>query len=144
MKFMYCPKCGNKVEEGMAFCPRCGASLKIETPSQGATAPSSPPYPPRRQEKAEKGEKNEKQEKQQPEKGEKHETSQFGFLGFLVGGLILILIGAVAYINATTSWLSSGLAGSVILLLIGFVIIIVGVYVASVARRHMPPINPPA
>ena len=144
MKFIYCPKCGNKVEEGMAFCPRCGASLKMETPYQGATAPSSPPYPPRRQEKAEKGEKNEKQEKQQPEKGEKHETSQFGFLGFLVGGLILILIGAVAYINATTSWLRGGLAGSLMLLLIGVVIIIVGVYVASVARRHMPPANPPA
>src|SRR3972149_1888049 len=138
MKFMYCPKCGNKVEEGMAFCPRCGASLKMETPYQAAPTPSPPPVPPMKQEKAEKGEKNEKrekQEKQQPEKGEKHENSQFGFLGFLIGGLILILIGVVAYINATTSWLNGPLAGSVILLLIVFVIIIVGVYVASNARR---------
>ena len=130
---MYCPKCGNKVEEGMAFCPRCGASLKMEP----TTAPSPPPASPMRQEKAEKGEKNEKQEKQQPEKGEKHE-SRFGFLGFLVGGLILILIGAVAYINATTNWLNGPLASSLILLLIGVIIIIVGVYVATVARRHMP------
>ncbi|HLC01389.1 MAG TPA: zinc ribbon domain-containing protein [Candidatus Bathyarchaeia archaeon] len=140
----YCPKCGNKVEEGMAFCPRCGASLKMETAYQAAPTPSPPPAPPMRQEKAEKGEKNEKQEKQQPEKGEKHDTSQFGFLGFLVGGLILILIGAVAYINATTSWLRGGLASSVILLLIGVVIIIVGVYVATMARRHMPSPGPPA
>ena len=21
----YCPKCGNKIDESMAFCPRCGA-----------------------------------------------------------------------------------------------------------------------
>ena len=141
---MYCPKCGNEVEEGMAFCPRCGASLKIETPYQAAPAPSPAPTPPMRQEKAEKGEKHEKQEKQQPEKGEKHETSQFGFLGFLVGGLILILIGAIAYINATTGWLSGGLGASVTLLLIGFVIIIVGVYVATKARRWFPQPSPPA
>ena len=24
----YCPKCGNKVDETMVFCPQCGASLK--------------------------------------------------------------------------------------------------------------------
>jgi len=131
---MYCPKCGNKVEEGMAFCPRCGASLKMEP----TTAPSPPPASPMRQEKAEKGEKNEKQEKQQPEKGEKHE-SRFGFLGFLVGGLILLLIGAVALVSwANPGLFSGGLGVSVTLLLIGFIIIIVGVYVATVARRHMP------
>ena len=137
----YCPKCGNKVEEDMVFCPRCGASLKTEAPSQAAHAP--PPSPqPVRQEKGEKGEKREKQEKQEPEKGEKRETSQFGFLGFLIGGLILILIGVIAYLNATTSWLSGGVAGSIILLLIGLVIIIVGIYVATTARKRMPPSSP--
>jgi threonine/homoserine/homoserine lactone efflux protein len=90
-----------------------------------------------RQEKAEKGEKQEKG--QQAEKGEKHEGGQFAFLGFLVAGLILILIGAVAYINATTTYLRGSMAGAVILLLIGVVIIVVGVYVASVARKHSPP-----
>lgn len=138
----YCPKCGNKVEEGMAFCPRCGASLATEAPYQGAPSPPPTQAPPMRREKAEKGEKGEKQEKQEPEKGEKSET-RFGFLGFLVGGLILILIGVLALLNwRYPTWFSGGLFGSLILLLIGVIIIIVGVYVASAARRHMPPPGP--
>jgi transcription elongation factor Elf1 len=83
----YCPKCGNKVDETMVFCPRCGASLKGTAPSQAAPAPVY-----RRRD--EKSEKNEKQEKnQQPEKGEKQEKGEHGFVGFLIGGLILITIG---------------------------------------------------
>ena len=91
----YCPKCGNKVDETMAFCPRCGASLKVEAPVQAAPAPQVP----RREEKAEKGEKQEKQEKQEPEKGEKHEKGEYGFIGWLIGGLILMFIGAMAFLN---------------------------------------------
>ena len=128
----YCPKCGNQVEENMTFCPRCGAPLKREAPVQ-AVAPAPAP---RRNEKAEKGEK---QEKKEPEKGEKHEKGQFGFMGFLIAGLVLILIGVVAYINATTTWLRGAVAGSAILLIIGVAIIVIGIYAATMARRRSPP-----
>ncbi len=38
----YCGNCGNKVDETMAFCPKCGASLKMETTGQvGPTATST-------------------------------------------------------------------------------------------------------
>ena len=129
----YCPKCGNKVEETMAFCPRCGAPLKVEAPVQAAPAPA-----PQRGEKAEKGEKQEKQEKQEPEKGEKHEKGEFGFVGWLVGGLILILIGFFALLRFANV-LTSGTSWALVLLIIGVIIIIGAVYLTTMARKRYPP-----
>lgn len=72
----------------MVFCPNCGASLKGTPTAQAAPTPQ--PYR-RRDEKAEKNEKQEKNEKgNQPEKQEKGER---GFIGYLIGGLILITLG---------------------------------------------------
>jgi hypothetical protein len=134
VRFMsYCPKCGNKVEENMTFCPRCGAPLKAEAPTQVASAPA-----PRRGEKSEKGEKQEKHEKQEPEKGEKHEKGEYGFVGWLIGGLILILIGFFALLRFL-NYIPSGLEGGLILLVVGVAIIILAVYFASMARRRSPP-----
>ncbi len=114
----------------MAFCPQCGAPLRVETAA--ATAPSS--APPRH----EKAEKSEKQEKQEPEKGEKHEKGRLGFVGFLVAGLVLVSIGIVAYYDVTIGLPASRLTGPAILLIIGIVIIIVGVYAATMAKRRYP------
>jgi uncharacterized membrane protein YvbJ len=134
VRFMaYCPKCGNKVEENMTFCPRCGAPLKMEAPVQAGHAPTAP----QRGEKAEKGEKQEKQEKQEPEKGEKHEKGEFGFVGWLIGGLILILIGFFALLQFANI-ISSGIVGALVLLIIGIIIIIAAVYFTSMARRRHP------
>jgi hypothetical protein len=136
VRFMsYCPKCGNKVEENMTFCPRCGAPLKVGAPTQAAPAPVPPP---RRGEKSEKGEKQEKREKQEPEKGEKHEKGEYGFVGWLVGGLILILIGFFALLQFA-GFLTSGLGSGLILLVIGVIIIIAAVYLTSMARKRSPP-----
>jgi predicted lipid-binding transport protein (Tim44 family) len=129
----YCPKCGNKVDESMTFCPRCGASLKIETPTQAPPAASYAPQPPMRNEKSEKQEKNQ----QQPEKGEKHEKGEFGFVGFLIAGLVVLLIGVVAFLRVSGA-LASAWEGPITMLVIGFAIIIVGVYVATMARRRNP------
>ena len=128
----YCPKCGNEVQENMAFCPRCGAPLKLEAPPQPAPAPA-----PQRVEKAEKGEKGEKQEKHEPEKGEKREMNQFGFIGLVIGGLVLIILGFFAYL-ASTGVIEDGMRNALTLLVIGLIIIIVGIYVASMARRRYP------
>jgi uncharacterized membrane protein YvbJ len=129
----YCPKCGNKVDENMVFCPRCGASLK------GAATPSQvPPTYPYRNEKAEKNESREKQEKREnPEKGEKREKSEVGFVGYLIGGLILITIGVFALLDLTSP-LNSSQDLAAMLLIIGVIIIIGAIYVAFIARKHFP------
>jgi hypothetical protein len=130
----YCPKCGNKVDETMTFCPRCGASLKVEAPVQAAPTPSGP----HRGEKAEKGEKQEKHEKQQPEKGEKQEKGEYGVVGWLIGGLILILIGFFALLQFAHI-IPSGTAWALGLLVIGVIVIIVAVYLTTMARKRLPP-----
>jgi uncharacterized membrane protein YvbJ len=140
----YCPKCGNLVDETMTFCPRCGASLKPETTTYqaapAATASTVPTAPYRaRNEKQEKQEKGEKQEKNQPEKGEKHEKGEFGVIGWVIGGIVLIFFGVLAYTNVVYRWVPSGpLAGAFWLLAIGIVIIAVGVYFALRARMRTP------
>ena len=124
----YCPKCGNKVDETMTFCPKCGSSLKMETYQA-----ERPPYTYARH----RHEKQEKQEKQ--EKGEKHEKGQYGFAGWLICGLVLVFFGLIAYTNAVYHWVPSGPeAGALWLLAIGIIILVVGVYFATRARRHFP------
>jgi hypothetical protein len=129
----YCPKCGNKVDETMAFCSRCGTSLKGDAvPSQ------SPSAQPRRNEKAEKNEKQEKQEKNQhPEKGEKQEKSAHGFVGYLIGGLILFTIGVFGLLDLTNP-INSGQDLAAMLLIIGAIIIVGAIYIATTARKRFP------
>lgn len=130
MKFMpYCPKCGNQVDETMTFCPRCGAALKVEAPR-----PAPPPPHYHREEKTEKGEKHEKNE---PEKGEKHEKGEFGFLGWLIGGIVLIAIGLLAYVSAV-GFIHSEFEGPLVLLVIGVAVIIIAIYFATMTRRRSP------
>jgi uncharacterized membrane protein YvbJ len=120
----YCPSCGNKVDETMVFCPRCGASLKGAPTGQPASAQ---PY--RRRD--EKSEKNEKQEKQ--EKGER------GFIGYLIGGLVLITIGLFSVLQLSNYFsANSGQSWAIMLLIIGVIIIIGAIYVAMVARKRSP------
>jgi uncharacterized membrane protein YvbJ len=124
---VYCPKCGNEVDEAMTFCPRCGAPLKVEAPVQAAPAPQ----------RGEKAEKGEKQEKQEPEKGEKHEKGEYGFVGWLIGGLILILIGFFALLQFL-GYLAPGMGWAFMLLIIGVIVIIAAVYFTSNARKRYP------
>ena len=128
----YCPKCGNEVQENMAFCPRCGAPLKMEAPPQPTPIPA-----PQRAEKGEKGEKREKQEKHEPEKGEKREMNQFGFIGLVIGGLVLIILGFFAYLRVANI-MTDGMGSALTLLIIGLIVIVVGIYVASMARKRYP------
>ena len=118
----YCPKCGNKIEEEMSFCPKCGAPLK----AQQASAEARTTY--RKEEKAEKGEKN--------EKGEKREKHEYGFLGPLIGGLVLIFIGAFSYLEIATT-VDSRVIWAIFFVLVGVIIIVAAIYgVAMAARRH--------
>ena len=139
MNFMsYCPKCGNQVDETMTFCPKCGASLKMEVPTKPA-APAAVPSPTsQRNEKNEKNEKGEKHEKNQPnEKGEKHEKGEFGFIGWLIGGIIIIVIGIFAYARAV-GFITSPVENALVLLIVGIAVIIVAVWLSTMARRRSP------
>lgn len=132
----YCPNCGNKVDETMVFCPRCGASLK-GTPT-GQPAPAQPYR--RRDEKSEKNETQEKQgTRDHPEKGEKQEKGERGFIGYLIGGLVLITIGLFSVLQLSNYFsANSGQSWAVMLLIIGVIIIIGAIYVAVVARKRSP------
>lgn len=118
----YCPKCGSKVEEEMSFCPKCGAPLKDQRP----TVEAKTTY--RRDEKAEKAEKN--------EKAEKHEKHEYGFVGPLIGGLILIFIGAASYLEVTKMF-DSRVVWAFFLIIIGVLIIVGAAFgFITAARRH--------
>ncbi|HTY75666.1 MAG TPA: zinc ribbon domain-containing protein [Candidatus Nanoarchaeia archaeon] len=129
----YCPKCGNKVDDSMTFCPRCGASLKIET---SATKPGpSQQYPTYR------NEKQEKHEKGGNEKGEKHEKGEFGYIGWLIGGVLIIILGLTGYAEAT-GIITGNMESALVLLAIGISVIIIAIWLSSTARRRHP--MPPA
>jgi hypothetical protein len=129
----YCPKCGNQVDQTMTFCPRCGASLKMEA----STIPVAP-APFRTSQRNEKNEKGEKHEKNQPnEKGEKHEKGEFGFIGWLIGGIIIIVIGIFAYARAV-GFITSPVENALVLLIIGIAVILVAVWLSTMARRRSP------
>ena len=125
----YCPKCGNKVDDSMAFCPNCGASLKMET----GTTPSYTPPTYNRHEKNEKQEKN-----QRNEKGEKQEKGEHSFIGWLIGGIIIIAFGLFAFANAV-GYITSAIQNAAILVVIGVVLILVAIWRSMRARRNFPP-----
>lgn len=126
---VYCSKCGAKVGEEMAFCPFCGAPLKSVRAEAEAEAPVSMPS------KAEKAEKGEKEEK--GEKAEKHEKREVGIIGPLVGGLILICIGLINYLQIIGVF-EARLAGAIFLIILGVIIIIAGVYAYVTAKKRHP------
>ncbi len=126
----YCPKCGKEVGEDMVFCPNCGASMKA---GQVASARSRPvEY---RHEKDER-EKQEKREKE--EKAEKHEKREQMLIGPLIGGLVLILLGTLYFLEVTGAGLPKGTLAAFVLITVGAVIIVGAAYGAMLARRRNP------
>ncbi len=110
----------------MTFCPKCGASLKMET----STTPTYPPPTYRRNEKQEKNQQNEKREKQ--EKGE------YSFIGWLIGGIVVIVIGIFALATAF-GYITTPAQNAIILLVVGIVLVIVAIWMSMRARRQNPP-----
>jgi len=131
----YCPKCGTRVREEMSFCPKCGAALKAE--KAPAEAAPQPPYRPEKAEKHEKREKEEKEERERREKTEKYEKREFEFIGWLIGGLVLLFLGLMFYLSVTVS-LRWEVAGAFFIVIIGIIIIVGAVYAAMTAARRHP------
>jgi uncharacterized membrane protein YvbJ len=125
----YCPKCGNKVDDDASFCPKCGASLKSGQPQYSA-GPLTYSY--EREEKNEKREKQEKNEKQ--ETSEKSEQGQYRYLGPIIGGVVLIILGLTFFypqIMQREIW-------AVLLASLGVLIIVGAIYAAMKASKSNP------
>ncbi|MDH5754847.1 MAG: hypothetical protein OEY95_06580 [Candidatus Bathyarchaeota archaeon] len=97
--------------------------MKVEQPP----AEAKPAPAPQRVEKAEKHEKKEKKEKT-----EKYEKRELRFIGPLIGGLILIFLGLISYLQVI-GFVGREAVSALFLILIG-IIIIIGALIA--ARRH--------
>ena len=126
----YCAKCGNKIDDEMAFCSKCGAPLKPGVESGYQTHKG-------RGEKAEKNEKQEKNEKDEPEKNEKQEKNEYGYVGWLFGGLILIVIGVLSVLQFSNI-ISLETMGPIILLIVGSLVILAALYYMYSAKKRMP------
>jgi F0F1-type ATP synthase assembly protein I len=132
-----CPKCGSEVDEKMAFCPKCGTALRMEQPppSREEWRTKRREWRERRREERRQSMQAEKREKE--EKWEKREKHEFTFLGPLIGGLVLIILGAFLYF-----WIVGGLGtellGAVLLVIVGVIIIGFAVYSIVVAERRHP------
>ena len=125
----YCPKCGNEVDEDAAFCPKCGSMIKIEQAAGTGTHSAR-----RRNEKDEKQEKDEKHEK-----AEKHEKREHAFVGWLIGGLAVILIGVMYFVHRYIVYEEHRyMANAFFLIFIGAIIIVGAFYGAMLASRRHP------
>jgi VIT1/CCC1 family predicted Fe2+/Mn2+ transporter len=81
--------------------------------------------------------RNRKNVKSRSLKREKQEKGEYGFIGWLIGGLILILIGFFALLQFA-GFMTSGMSWAIVLLIIGVVFIIAAVYYTTTARKRSP------
>jgi predicted membrane channel-forming protein YqfA (hemolysin III family) len=122
----------------MTFCPLCGVPLKQTTPTQSehtttATSSSAAQEPNQGDDNTEEN----REENKKQESAGKQEKADRGFLGYLIGGLVLITIGAFAVMQISSpATADTGQNWAIMLFLIGIIIIISAVYMAITARYH--------
>jgi hypothetical protein len=132
-----CPKCGSEVDETMVFCPRCGASLRVESTVdwRDELRARRREWRERRRELRSQRRQAEKSEKE--EKWEKTEKHEYIFLGPLIGGLVLIIFGAFLYLLIAGGYGAQILTAS-FFVFVGVIIIAAAVYGAIIAGRRHP------
>lgn len=154
----FCPKCGaalkvekprSLAEEGKEIGERMGKvgkEIGEKVAKRGKeigerVAEKAEEIGERAEERARRAEKEEKQEKQEKgehyEKGEAYEKREFSFIGPLIGGLIVIFLGVLLYLQVT-GYFGIEMAGALFFVIIGVIVIAVGLYAASVARKRHP------
>lgn len=106
----------------MGYCANCGASLKAGVPIEAHE----------KHEKEEKGEKHEK-----GEKGEKHEKGETSRFWVLIGGLILVVLGATSMVTTFLGYPEQE-RGAIFLVIVGALIIIFAFYGAFKASQRSP------
>jgi len=112
----YCLRCGNKVEETMAFCPTCGIALKDMAANSAAQYGVT-------------------------EKQEKTQKGEFAFVGYLMSGLILITLGSFFILDLTSNGAGGGQDLVYMLVVIGVIITVGSVYVATINAKIYPTTN---
>jgi uncharacterized Zn finger protein (UPF0148 family) len=129
-----CPKCGTEVEEGMAFCPKCGASLE-----RGERVDWRQEMRQRRREWREQRRQWREQRRvaRHAEKSEKTEKHEYPFIGPIIGGVILVFLGALLYYAETTN-LSTELVGAYFFIVVGIIVLMLAAYAAILAARRHP------
>ncbi|HVP41185.1 MAG TPA: zinc-ribbon domain-containing protein [Candidatus Krumholzibacteriaceae bacterium] len=135
----YCPKCGNEVSEEMEFCPKCGAALKGEQPRDVEKwgKEFGERMAQRGREFGERMSEHARRRADRYEKTEVHEKHEFAFIGPLIGGLILIFLGLMFYLQVTGS-LNVIIVGAIFFVVIGVIIIAAGIFAATMTRRRHP------
>jgi len=113
----FCTKCGAELPEGALYCVKCG------TPVHPVAV--TPPLPPHAHEKSEKAEKEEKAEKH-----EKDTTS-----GALVGGLILIALGAT-FFASQYGYLGPSRWWALFIVLLGAIVMVQDLYYIGRGRKR--------
>jgi hypothetical protein len=107
-RFMsFCPKCGNKIDDTMTFCPKCGTPLKEVPPTH-----------------------------HEHEKGGKPEKLEHGFLPYLLGGIILIVVGLFSVLQISGALPDSGQNWAVLLFIVGIIIIIGAIYTTLLTKKY--------
>ena len=145
---LYCPKCGNEITEEMDFCPKCGTSLKAEQPNDieksakefgERMAQRGRELGERMSERARLRAERREERYEKYEKSEVHEKHEFVFVGPLIGGLILIFLGLLIYLQVTGA-LNVVFVGALFFVVIGVLIIAAGIFAATMMRRRHPPV----
>ena len=134
-----CPKCGNEVSEEMAFCPKCGTSLKGEQPTGKGKLGEEYGWRMAQRERDRARRRTERMARREEkyETSEKGELHELAFVGPVIGGLILIFLGFLLYLQVTGA-LNFEILGALFFVVIGIIIIAAAVYAATVQRRRHP------
>jgi hypothetical protein len=141
-----CPKCDKEVSEEMAFCPKCGTALKGEQPSDvgksaqefgGRMAQKGREFGKRMTARASRRAERMARREEKYESYEKSEIREFAFVGPLIGGLILVFLGLMLYLQVTGS-LNVQIVAALFFVVIGIIIILAAIYATTMLRRRYP------
>ena len=133
----HCPKCGSVVDEKMVFCPKCGAPLRTEQPADLRDQWRTKRREWREQRREQRRQRRHAEKSEKDEKREKTEKHEYVFLGPLIGGLVLIIIGTFLYFLIVGG--SGGeFLGALFLVFVGLIVIVAALYSILVRERRRP------
>lgn len=125
----YCLKCGSQVEDTNTFCPNCGTRLKDAAATSVPTASPSP--------QVQAVENNQNNTTKDSQVAKKLQKPDHGFVKYLAAGLVLITVAVSAILKMEDPKMGTGGLLAIMLVLIGLIIIVAGVYVAFAGRKHV-------
>ena len=113
----------------MIFCPKCGASLKVEPQA-------SQPVDWREQRRQWREQRRQWRREHEGEWAEKHEKHEQAFMGPLIGGIVLVVLGLLIYLGITGA-LNWQVLQPLFLVFLGLIILVGGLYAYSIRKRYI-------